>query len=126
MVIRHSSARAPVCGSLIAELLLAMTLAVCALLPVFVSIAAEKRLAKSYYHRAVAVEIVDGEMEVLLAGEWRTFAPGTHEYPLPGGAITNLLSGKLLLTVQSNWVRLEWRPEASHQGGPVVREARAK
>ena len=72
------------------------------------------------------MEIVDGEMEVLLAGEWRMFAPGTREYPIRANAATNLCSGRFLLTVQSNQIRLEWRPDEKHHGGPVVREAMVK
>jgi len=72
------------------------------------------------------MEIVDGEMEVLMAGEWRTCAPGTHEYPVHADAAKVLPSGQFLLTIKTNTVRLEWRPEERHEGGPVVREARAK
>jgi len=126
MVTRPASNRACRGAALLAELLVAMMLLLSALVPLSLSISCEKRLARSCYDRAVAMEIVDGEMEILMAGEWRTFAPGTHEYPVRGGAVTNALSGQLSLTIQSNWVRLEWRPAEKHRGGPVVREARAR
>jgi hypothetical protein len=126
MVIARSSLLRQAGGVLITDFLVGMMLLLGALLPISLSIATEKRAAVASYHRAVAMEIVDGEMEILMAGEWRTFTPGTHEYPLPGGAVTNLLSGKLLLTLQSNRIRLEWRPAEKQHGGPVVREARVK
>ena len=76
------------------ELLVAMALLVGALLPLAYSIVSEKRLARAYYQRAVAMEIVDGEMETLAAGEWATFSSGIHEYPVRAGAATNLPPGR--------------------------------
>jgi hypothetical protein len=96
------------------------------LLPVAYSIASERRLARAYYQRAVAMEIVDGEIEVLAAGEWRAFTPGTHEYPVHAGSMTNLPPGHFLLTVQNDKVRLEWQPAVKMHGGAVVREARVR
>jgi hypothetical protein len=110
-------------GSLMVELLVAMAMLVGILMPVAYSIASEKRLARACYQRAVAMEIVDGELEVLAAGEWRAFTPGTHEYVARAQAATNLPPGKLLLTIQPGKVRLEWRPEVKQHGGPVTREA---
>jgi len=110
-------------GALMTELLVAMALLVGALLPIAYSVASEKHLAHAYYQRAVAMEIVDGEMEVLLAGGWREFAPGPHEYPIHAGAAKNLPPGKFQVTVGSNRVRLEWQPALKDHGGPVVREA---
>ena len=76
MVIRptiHSIRRR---GALMTELFVAMALLTGALLPLAYSITSEKRLARASYQRAVAMEIVDGEMEVLAAGEWRAFSAG--------------------------------------------------
>ena len=121
-------------GILMTELLVAMALLTAALLPLAYSIASERRLARAYYQRAVAMEIVDGEMEVLAGGEWRAFTPGRHEYSIRAGAATNLPPGRFLLTVEpeksnlevpgpaSAKLRLEWRPAAKQHGGPVVRE----
>ena len=121
---KPSSKRAA--GSLMPELLVAMTLLVVAVLPLGYSFTSEQRLARACYERAVAMEIVDGEMEALLAGEWRTFPAGTREYTVHAGATTNLSPGDFLLTIQTDRVRLEWRPATKHHGGPVVREAVVK
>ena len=109
-------------GSLMIELLVAMAMLTFALVPLAFSTASERRLARAYYQRAVAMEIVDGELEVLASGEWRSFTPGTHDYLIHAGAATNLPPGRLLLTVQPGKVRLEWQPAAKLRGGPVVRE----
>jgi hypothetical protein len=122
MVIRHSG-RSSQRGTLYFELIVAISLLIGALLPLAYSFAAEKRLARACYEHAVAMEIVDGEMEVLLAGGWRAFAPGTHPYPVHAGAARNLPPGQFTVTIDANKVRLEWRPSVKQRGGPVVREA---
>jgi hypothetical protein len=126
MVIPLAQAKARQRGALMAELVVATALLAGALLPLAYSIAAEKRLARAYYQRAVAMEIVDGEMEVLAAGEWQRLATGVHEYAMRANAATNLPPGKFLLTVTSNKVKLEWRPALKDHGGPVVREVVVK
>ena len=113
-------------GALMTELLVAMALLTGSLLPLAYSITSEQRLARAYYERAVAIEIVDGEMEALAAGEWRAFAPGTHEYSVRAGAATNLPPGRFLLTLEPGKLRLEWKPAIKHHGGPVVRETVVK
>jgi hypothetical protein len=97
-----------------------------ALLPIASSLDSEKRLMRSYYQRAVAMEIVDGELEALAGGEWHAFTPGTHDYSVHALAATNLPPGKFFLTVETNHVRLEWRPAIKQHGGPVVRETSVK
>ena len=127
MVTRLTTSRRRRSGVLMTELLIAMAMMVGVLLPLAYSITSEKRLARTAFHRAVAMEIVDGEMEILAAGEWRTFTPGQHEYPIHAIAATNLPPGRFLLTVGTDKVRLEWQPSAKKHGGAVVfREAKIK
>jgi len=109
-------------GNLTSELLIAMGLLVMCVLPLSFSFLHEHKLCRAYYCRAVAMELVDGEMETLMAGEWRAFAPGTYPYPLRGEATANLPPGKCLLTVTKDHLRLEWLPEERDRGGKVVRE----
>jgi len=109
-------------GALMVELLVAMALLTGVLLPIAYSVASEKRLARATYQRAVAMEIVDGEIEALAAGEWRAVPAGTHEYSVRAGAATNLPPGRFLLSLESTKLRLEWRPTVRMHGGSVVRE----
>lgn len=113
-------------GALLTELAVAMSLLLVALLPLSYSIVSERRLARALYQRAVAMELVDGEMEVLAAGGWRAFAPGVHEYPVRAGAATNLPPGRFVLTVAPERLRLEWQPAVKRHGGSVVREVRLR
>jgi len=110
-------------GSLMVELLVAMALLIGVLFPLAYSLASERRLARSYYQRAVAMEIVDGEMEALLAGEWRAYSAGTHDYAVHAGAATNLPPGRFILSVQPSKLQLRWQPALKDRGGPVTREA---
>jgi len=111
-------------GALMVELLVAIALLTGALLPVAYSFASEKRLARASYQRAVAMEIVDGEMEILAAGEWTKFKAGTQDYQVRAAAATNLPPGRFILTISPSRLRLEWRPEIKMHGGGVSREVR--
>ena len=122
---QHSS-RAAERGALMTELVVAMAFLMVAMLPLAFSLAKEQHYLRSCYQRAIAVEIVDGEMEVLLAGEWRAFKNGVQEYSPRGGAMKNLPVGKFELTLTGQKLRLEWLPAGKDQGGNVVREAPVK
>ncbi len=113
-------------GSLMVELLVALAIVVGLLLPLAYSFAGERRFSRACYQRAVAMEIVDGELEALLAGEWRAFGPGTHDYQVHAGAATNLPPGRFTLSVQPGKLRLRWQPATKDHGGPVTREAIVK
>ena len=108
------------------EMLVAIALMASAVFPLAYGIASERRLARAYYDRAVAMEIVDGEMEVLAAGGWRAFSPGVQEYPVHAGAATNLPPGRFLMAISNNVVRLEWQPAQKRHGGPVIREMKVR
>jgi hypothetical protein len=122
MVTRVQILRARRRGSLMLELLVAMVLLSIALLPLAYATFSEYKLARAYYQRAVALELVDGEIEVLAAGEWRSFPVGTQDYPIRASAATNLPPGRLVLTLQPPKVRLDWEPAAKGRSGPVSRE----
>jgi hypothetical protein len=114
-------------ASLMVELLVAMALLTGVLLPLAYSFASERRYARAAYQRAVAMEIMDGEIEVLAAGEWRAYRPGKQDYQVTAGAATNLPPGKFLLTVGDHKVRLEWTAATqTARVGQVIREVLVK
>lgn len=108
------------------ELTVAMAILTIAMLPLAFSFQQEEKLLRSSYQRAVAMELVDGEMEILLAGEWRSFQQGTQDYLFRGASVTNLPPGKATLTITGKHVRLDWLPAKKTSGGEVVREADVK
>ncbi|MCL5099459.1 MAG: hypothetical protein M1608_18375 [Candidatus Omnitrophica bacterium] len=113
-------------GTMIVELVIAMGILVAVMIPLSFSFLQEQRACRAYYYQAVAMEIVDGEMEVLRAGEWRAFTPGTHPYTVSARAATNLPPGGFLLTLEESRLRLEWLPEGKGRGGRVWRETLLK
>lgn len=113
-------------GFLTTELIVAMGIIVLALMPLAYSFAQERTLVRGAYQRAVAMEIVDGEMEILTAGEWHAFKEGPQPYAFQAVSATNLPPGKALLTITGNHLRLDWLPGKKSSGGEVVREAEAK
>src|SRR5215475_11806871 len=98
MVIRSSRHFGSRRAYLTMELLVAVAILTGALIPIAHSFASERKAARSYYQRAVAMEIVDGELEALAAGQWRAFSPGVHDYTVHANATTNLPPAKFLLT----------------------------
>ena len=109
-------------GALVTECVVALGIFSLAVFPLTFAFLHEARYSRACYHRAAAMEIVDGEMEVLAAGEWRAFGPGVHVYPVTAAAATNLPTGGFHLTVGSNRLRLEWRPSGGRTNGSVRRE----
>jgi hypothetical protein len=101
-----------------------MSLLLVALIPLGFSFFKEQQLCRIYYFRAIATQIVDGEMEVLAAGGWRSQVEGSRVYQVQAEAAKNLPPGKFVLTRGTNQIRLEWIPDKSRQGGRVVREVK--
>ena len=115
-----------IAASVLASVLALVAILVMVILPIAYSFLHEAKLLRASYYRGVAMEIVDGEMEILAAGEWRAFPDGQSPYTVQSVAVTNLPPGKFLLTKNSNQLRLEWASD-KHQGiGPVIREATVK
>jgi hypothetical protein len=113
-------------AALATELMVALAILGIAVFPLAFSFAREHQYLRTCYQRAVAMEIVDGEMEVLLAGEWRSFSDGVHAITPRAESARNLPPGTLQLTVAGKQLRLEWLPDSRDQGGKVLREAMAR
>jgi len=123
MVIRSVSKRyGSQRGALTVELVVAMTVLAIATIPLSYSFMHERQLIRACYYRSVAMEIVDGEMEMLQAGEWREFSEGSQPYTVTLGSVNSLPPGQFVLTRAENRLRLEWLPHKRGQGGLVSRE----
>ena len=108
------------------ELVVAMAILVLAVIPLAFTYPQEEKLLRSSYQRAVAMEIVDGEMEILLAGEWQSYKQGAQPYAFHAQSATNLPAGRAELTVTGKHLRLDWLPKQRVSGGEVIREADVK
>jgi hypothetical protein len=111
---------------LLAEAIVALAILVGVMLPMAFMFLQETRLCRAAYFKGVAMEIVDGEMEFLAAGEWRAFQPGRQAYSIHASAATNLPPGQFVLTLEAPRVRLEWVPKKPGAGGSVIREVRTR
>ncbi len=110
-------------GSLMIEMVLALSIIITVLIPLGYSFMEEQHVLRVYYWRAVAMEAIDGEMEVLAAGDWHTYGEGEHPYTVHAESAKYLPPGSFTLTVRGPQLRLEWQPEKPRSALPVVREA---
>lgn len=110
-------------AALMTELMVAIGFLCVAVIPLGYSFAKEHKYLRTCYQRAVAMELVDGEMEILLAGEWRAFTNGVHTLSPRAPAATNLPPGTLQFTRAGQQLKVEWLPGGPDQGGRVIREA---
>ena len=108
------------------DLAVALGILALAMIPLAVSFAHEAKLLHAEYDRAAAIEIVDGETEILAAGDWKNFPDGAQNYSVHVQAATNLPAGNFKLTKTGNHLRLEWKPDRHIGIGPVMREITIK
>lgn len=113
-------------GFMMVDLFVGMAILALAVLPLAYSYVRETRLLRAEYFRGVAMEIVDGEMEVLAAGEWRNFPAGAQPYAVHAHAAANLPPGHFKMTRNGPHLRLEWMSDQRQGIGPVVREITIK
>jgi hypothetical protein len=97
-----------------------------AIMPLAFSYVRETRLLRAEYFRGTVMEIVDGEMEVLAAGEWRNFPEGAQPYTVHACAAANLPPGHFQLTKTGRHLRLEWTSDQRQGIGTVIREVTIK
>ena len=123
MVITKQDRRKERGSVLLAELIGAMLVLTVALMSLTLVLVKDQKTCRKHYFKALAMEIVDGEMEVLRAGYWKEFNQGTQPYPTTAQSMKNLPEGKLQLTLDGKRFQLEWTPkEERYQSGRVVRE----
>jgi len=104
------------------EAAIGMAILALAFLPIAYSAASTAKRFKATYQHAVATEIVDGEMEIVAAGEWRSLPEGSQVWIVHANAATNLPPGKFQFARNGNHLRLEWSSNEKHGIGKVVRE----
>jgi hypothetical protein len=110
-------------GFLEVDMLVGLAILALAIVPVGFSFARERQVLRMEYIQSVANEIVDGEMEMLAAGDWKNYPDGVQNYSVHASAAARLPPGHFQLTKTGNHLRLEWSSDWKHSGTPVIREA---
>jgi hypothetical protein len=113
-------------GMLITDILVAISIVTLTIMPMAYTYLEEQQAMKQLYQKSVAMELIDGEMEILAAGEWHSFKEGVQPYLLKGSAAKNLPPGAAQLTISGNHLRLEWVPKKKLKENVIVREAIGK
>jgi len=113
-------------GFMMMDLVVAMAILSLAVVPLGFSFARERQILKVEYQRGVANEIVDGEMEILSAGDWKSFPDGAQSYRVRAKAAASLPPGHFQMTKTGNHLRLEWTPDKRQGISAVVREVTFK
>jgi hypothetical protein len=109
-------------GILEIDLAMAMLILSVAIMPLAFSFVKEREVLRVDYCRAVADEVVDGEMEILAAGDWKNFPDGSNVYTVHSRAAVKLPAGHFELTKNAHHLRLEWIPTRRRGIGVVARE----
>jgi hypothetical protein len=113
-------------GFLEVDLMIGLAILTLAVVPLGFSFARERQVLKIEYFHSVANEIVDGEMEILAAGDWKNFPDGSQNYSVHANAAASLPPGHFQLTKNGSHLRLEWNSDKKHGIGAVVRETNVK
>jgi len=111
---------------LMTDLIVGMAILTIAIMPLAYSFIHDRQLLRAEYYRSVAVEVADGEMEILAAGAWRDLPDGQQVYTVHANAVAHLPPGHFQLTKTGKHLRLEWKTDARHGIGNVVREITVK
>ena len=108
------------------DVAIALTVLALVFIPLSVSSSGDLDLARRHYFEAVALQLIDGEMDVLLAGERRKYTTGEHRIKPVGDAVQNLPEGKFVLTVQDEKLTMAWVPTKRAKWGRVERVVQLK
>jgi len=98
-------------GTILVEMVVSISILVIMSTTFAMAFMAQQRLLELSLCEMVVTEIVDGEMEVFLAGEWKAYPEGIHDYAVQSKAAQALPAGKFQLTRKGQDLRLEWIPE---------------
>ena len=108
------------------DVAIALTVLALVFIPLSVSSSGGLDLARRHYFEAVALQLIDGEMDVLLAGERRKYTTGEHRIKPVGDAVQNLPEGEFVLTVHDQKLTLAWVPTKRAKWGRVERVVELK
>ena len=108
------------------DVAVAITFLALVFIPLSISSSGDLDLARRHYFEAVALQLIDGEMDVLLAGERRKYTTGEHRITPVGEAVQNLPEGEFVLTVHDQKLTLAWVPTKRAKWGRIERVVELK
>ena len=108
-------------GAIHLEAILALALTAAVLLPISGIVVSQRRIASDLTRHLTMIELVDGEMELIAAGDWVRYPEGTHSVPLPSPEGFVPPVGELTLVRQGREFSLAWRPANRWIGGGIER-----
>ena len=108
------------------DVAVAITFLALVFIPLSISSSGDLDLARRHYFEAVALQLIDGEMDVLLAGEHRKYTTGEHRITPVGEAVQNLPEGEFVLMVHDQKLTLAWVPTKRAKWGRVERVVELK
>lgn len=120
MVITFSSRRVR-SAFLTMDLLFAMALFLFGFFGIAYVSTRELHLARADYYDAVAMSLVDGELEVLANGEWQTLPEGASSYRSTAPTMKALPPGEFRATRTRDHIQLEWIPAGKGNGRHIIR-----
>jgi len=108
------------------DVVLAVSILILLFIPFGVTSSGKLDLARRQHFEAVALQMIDGELDVLLAGERQKYPLGEHKITPPGEAVKTLPVGEFILIVKEKQLSLAWVPEKGAKWGRVEREVTLK
>ena len=126
MILRPTSRAAKRLAFVQLDVALAVSILLLVFIPFSVTSSSKLDLARRQHFEAVALQMIDGELDVLMAGEWQKFSPGEHKITPPGEAVKTLPVGEFILVVKENQLSIAWVPEKEAKWGRVEREVTLK
>ena len=117
----RESARRRQRGLVAADLTVALGIIALVIAPLAHGWVKQQRVLRNLYQRSIAMQIVDGEAEIIAAGNWVGIPDGRQPYSITAAAKQNLPPGRFLSTRTKDAIRLEWIPSGRGYGGTIVR-----
>ena len=113
-------------GFLQIDLAIGLAILTIAIVPLGFAFARERQVLRMEYHRAVINELVDGEMEILVAGGAKNLPDGAQPLTVSSRAAEKLPPGHFQLTKTAGHLRVEWLPDEKGGVSAIAREGAFK
>jgi hypothetical protein len=108
------------------DLVCGLAILTIAILPVGFAFQREYRTLRIEYYRSVVDQLVDGELEILVAGAARNLPDGPQALTVSSRAAQSLPASHFQLTKTGNHLRVEWIPDSKCGLAAISREGNLK